>query len=430
MRLLALIDGEHYPPLVRSVLEGMSGDVVAAVFLGGSEKVGGGDPSETYGVPTLTGADREGTLADAIDRYRPDAVLDLSDEPVVTPPDRFRLATVALLRGVPYRGSDFELRPARMDPILTKPSIRVIATGKRTGKTAVAGALARRAVDTGRSPVIIAMGRGGPDPPEVLEVDGDLSADALIALADEGKHAASDYIEDAITSRVTTIGCRRVGGGMAGAVYASNVAEGARMAEARGEDLVILEGSGAAIPPVAASAGLVCLPATAGPDVVRLYLGPYRVLLADLAVVTMAEDSGAAEAVLRAVREVAPEAEAIPTVFRPKPLEDVSGCRVFFCSTAPPRVSDVLRGHLEEAHGCEVVGMSHSLADRAALGRDLSEAEEFDVLVTEVKAGGVDVAARLARQKGARVVFADNELVGDGVGEAFDRLIRRAERNA
>jgi cyclic 2,3-diphosphoglycerate synthetase len=216
---------------------------------------------------------------------------------------------------------------------------------------------------------------------------------------------------------------------MAGDVYASNVAEGTRMAELRPEDLVILEGSGAAIPPVAVSAGLICLPATAGPDVVRLYLGPYRVLLTDLAIVTMSEDSSAADAVLRAVREVAPKAEAIPTVFRPKPLEDVSGCRVFFCSTAPSRVSDLLRGHLEEAYGCEVVGISHSLADRSALGRELSEAQDFDVLITEIKAGGVDVAARLAGQRGARVVFADNELVGDGVEEAFDRLIERAERN-
>ncbi|HVL81782.1 MAG TPA: 2,3-diphosphoglycerate synthetase [Actinomycetota bacterium] len=432
MRIVALIDGEHYPPLVRSVLQDVASggdEVVAAVFLGGSEKVGGGDPTDAYGVRTLTGEPTE-ALRSVLEELRPDRVLDLSDEPVVTPASRFRLATVALMQGVPYVGSDFELRPARQEPVLTKPAIRVIATGKRTGKTAVAGALARHAVSRGRRPAIVAMGRGGPHPPEVIEAGRAMTARDLIALADAGRHAASDYIEDAITSRVTTIGCRRVGGGMAGDVFASNVIDGARIAEGRDEDLVILEGSGASVPPVAAHAGLICVPAGAGPDALRLYLGPYRLLLADLAVVTMAEGPGTAEPILRAVHDVAPQVEALPAVLRPKPLEDVAGARVFFCSTAPPGVSDTLRRHLEATHGCEVVGVSHALADRSVLRRELDEAPGYDVLLTELKAGAIEVAARAADARGRRIVFADNELVGEGIEAAFDRLIGLAVERA
>jgi predicted GTPase len=61
--------------------------------------------------------------------------------------------------------------------------------------------------------------------------------------------------------------------------------------------------------------------------------------------------------------------------------------------------------------------VTHSLSDRAALAGDLEAAPEFDVLVTELKAAAVDVAAEQARARGASVVFADNRaetLEGDG----------------
>ncbi len=48
----------------------------------------------------------------------------------------------------------------------------------------------------------------------------------------DGQHAASDYLEDALTTGVTTIGARRAGGGLAGAPYATNVREAAELAAA------------------------------------------------------------------------------------------------------------------------------------------------------------------------------------------------------
>src|ERR671914_2939335 len=92
------------------------------------------------------------------------------------------------------------------------------------------------------------MGRGGPPEPELAEVRPTVAG--LLELSRDGGHAASDYLETAALSGVVTIGCRRCGGGLAGAVTSSNVLEGAALAAEREPDIVVFDGSGAAIPPI------------------------------------------------------------------------------------------------------------------------------------------------------------------------------------
>ena len=79
-----------------------------------------------------------------------------------------RIASLALHAGARYLGSDFELRPPELHPVSTKPSMAVIGTGKRVGKTAVAGHVARL-LARDREVVVVAMGRGGPREPVVAE---------------------------------------------------------------------------------------------------------------------------------------------------------------------------------------------------------------------------------------------------------------------
>ncbi len=427
MRLLVLIDGEHQPVAVRNALLSLvDDDVVGAVFCGGTEKV---DPSrldDTYGVPVVRDENLDEGFVRGIETWKPDAILDLTDEPVLGPADRFRLASLAIARGVSYRGADFELHARHYEPIVSKPSVRVFATGKRTGKTAVASAFARHAAAHGHEPVIVAVGRGGPEPPRVIEARTHLDAKTLLDLSDAGFHAGSDYVEDALTSGVTTIGCVRVGGGLAGATVYSNVHEAARIAEERSEDLVIFEGSGASFPDVDTRAGIICVPANVSPSDVSGFLGPARLLLADLAVVTMAEEGSASATTQHLIRGTVPGIDVIPVVFRPEPLQPVAGERVFFCCTASPDAGGVLKEHLERVHGCEVVGMTHRLSDRRALREELSDAPSYDVLLTELKAGAVDVAVRDALAAGKEVVFVNNQLVGKGIEEAFDRVLRIA----
>jgi cyclic 2,3-diphosphoglycerate synthetase len=438
MRILALVDGEHYPAVVRTALESLPGTVVAAVLLGGGEKLPLRQAPD-FGVPLVTGEAPEDALMRGLDATAPDLVYDLADEPVVDARGRMRLAALALARGVPYAGPDYRFDPPPRPRIATKPSVAIIGTGKRTGKTAVAAHLARLLRDRGTPPVLVTMGRGGPPEPEVVEPGVfDLSPAGLLALAAAGRHAASDHLEDAVMAGVTTIGTRRCGGGLAGAPGDDTFAAGVAIANARSEPVVLFEGSGSAIPPAAADATICVVPIGVERELLTGYLGSYRVLLSDLVVVTMAEtslaESGSVSSLERDVRRLARGGSAAPaslpagapafavTVLRPFPLEPVSGRRVFYATTAPASAVGALADHLEHEHGAEVVGTSHHLADRPRLMADLEAAEMADVLVVELKAAAVDLATRVALERGMEVVFCDNRVVPVGGDGPFDEL--------
>ncbi len=414
MRTVVLVDGEHYPPVTRWGIEIASErghDVVGAVFVGGIEKIDPGSLPDV-GVPTrAAGHDRMAALADAIDVWRPEVVLDLSDEPVLGYRERMELAAVALTRGVRYAGADFELAPPEDGPPLSAPALAVIGTGKRTGKTAISGEVARLAARRGDDPVVVAMGRGGPAEPQVAEA-GSVHLDRLVELVRAGQHAASDYLEDALTTGVTTIGARRAGGGLAGAPYASNLRQAAELAASRHPGVIVLEGSGAAVPPVPWDAGVLVVPAGAPPEYLGGYLGPYRLLRSDLVVVTMVAGPHAGPENLSALRShvfrFLDESQLLITDFVPVPLADVRDARVFFATTASGGIAARQVEHLREASRCEVVGWSARLADRAGLAEDLDAAQGYDVLLTELKAAAVDIGVERALARGAEVVFVDN----------------------
>ena len=432
MRILVLVDGEHYPPVVRAAIDQLpqlfpGSAVVAAALLGGTEKLRGATPD--YGVPLVTGLSPIDTLDRALAEFGPELVFDMGDEPVVDSRTRGELASRTLLAGVPYVGADFSFTPPPRPVVATKPSVAVVGTGKRTGKTAVSAHIARLLRAAGTPPVVVAMGRGGPPEPELVDPTSfDLTPAALVALADRGRHAASDHFEDAVVAGVATVGTRRCGGGMAGAPVDSTFARGVEMANCRPEDILLLEGSGSAIPPVHADATITVVPATADPEVVTGYLGPYRLLLADLIVVTMAEKSLAGSglsAIEHGIRRLATGAaesrRIVHTVFRPFPLEPISGSRVFYATTAPASATDLLAEHLEAEHGAIVVGRSSQLANRPQLAEDLKAAGSADTLVVELKAAAIDLATRIALERGLRVVFCDNRVVTvDGGATSFD----------
>lgn len=432
VRTLVLVDGEHYPPVVRAAIDELRGrghDVVGAVLLGGTEKLGAGEVPD-YGVGDVVAgaASMVDGLVEGVEKLQPALVVDLSDSPVVDARSRMLLASHTLLRGVAYEGAGFRFDPPPRPRLATKPSVAVVATAKRSGKTAVAGHLARLGKERGRPPVVVAMGRGGPAEPEVVEVGDDLTPDALLALSEAGRHAASDYLEDAIMARVATVGARRTGAGLAGATAHTTVAKGVEIANARPEEWMILEGSGAAIPPVHADVTVCVVPADAEPELVTGYLGPYVLLLADLVVVTLADEplERAAQALEDRIRELVPGKALLRTTFRPHPLEPISGASVFFATTAPPEVAASLAAHLEVGHGARVVGWSANLANRRLLTEDLLAAKGAEVLVTELKAGAVDVATRVAIEAGVSVVYSDNRLVTVGGPEVLDEQLTAA----
>jgi cyclic 2,3-diphosphoglycerate synthetase len=373
VKAIALIDGEHHGDVVRDALTELPFEFVGAILVGGTEKLRGG---EDYGV----------RLLDSLDDVRADAVVDLSDEPVLGPPERMLWASRALARGLEYIGADFRFRAPTYLPFPSVPSLAVIGTGKRIGKTAVTGHLARLISEQGEV-VVVSMGRGGPPEPEVVEVMPTL--DQLLAISRAGGHAASDYLETAALAGVPTIGCRRAGGGLAGDVFTSNLRLGIELAEERRPDVLVVDGSGAAIPPVSVNGRVLVV--GPGHDATA-YLNPYRVLVSDLVLLMGGGDA----APIRELKDV----PVIPVELRLRPVKPVSGQRVAVFTAGPAPVD-----HLD----AEIVHVSRSLADRAALREELKDVEA-DAFLVEIKAAAIDVVAEAAIERGIECVFAANDV--------------------
>lgn len=432
MLALFLIDGEHYPPVVldamQSVQKSLGANAVAAAFLGGTEKLKAGTD---YGVPLVKGSDPVSAVERALSQYEVDVVVDLSDEPVVGYRERMRIASLALYAGARYLGSDFELKPPDLRPASTKPSLAVIGTGKRVGKTAVSGYLARLLASEGFDPGVVSMGRGGPPHPEIIEGHKlEVGSEYLLEALGRGAHAASDYYETAALSRVTTVGCRRCGGGLAGQPFVSNVVEGAEIANRLDTLVTVFDGSGAAMPPVRVEGRVLVAGAHQDPEYIVGFLGTYRLLLSDLVLLTMSEEPMAApekvDDLVRDIGQVRPDLTVIPTVFRPRPVGNIEGMRVGYVSTAPPAVLDTLARHLEEQYGCEVVASSGNLSDRRRLADDLDAMSGVEAYLTEIKAAAVDVVTRRGSEEGKPVLYCDNDPVGDGLDTELLGLAREA----
>ena len=377
--VIALVDGEHHPAAVRDALDRLEGKrgIAGVVFCGGEEKLPGGPLAELYGGRRVE-EDREVGLRALAPSA--DAVVDLADEPVLPARERLELAALALHLGLAYEAPGLRLDPPQYAPVeYDGPKLGVIGTGKRTGKTAVAGHWAGLLRD--RNPVIVCMGRGGPAQPRVASPDTTL--DDLRAIVREGGHGASDYLEDAVLAGVRTVGCRRVGGGPAGEPRESNVAEGADLAASLGPGAMILEGSGSCVPPVEADR-TVCL--VGGP---LEGFDHYRALRADLCLL---------------MADAHVDGPAIRCELRPEPAEPL-----------PPEARVALfTTRAESCDGADPVVVSTNLARRSELVADLDRAaaEGCDVYLTELKAAAIDTVAERAAAEGARVLFVRNRPVG------------------
>jgi cyclic 2,3-diphosphoglycerate synthetase len=272
------------------------------------------------------------------------------------------------------------------------------------------------------------MGRGGPPEPEVIRVRP--TVEELVALSRQGHHAASDHLETAALVGVETVGCRRCGGGLAGAVAISNVSEGARLAAALDPELVVFDGSGAALPPVAVARRLLVVGANQDRAVTTGYLNAYRLRLADLVVVGLAEEGSGHRSLADALRRLAkPDVTVVSTVLRPQPAEPVAGRAVAYFCTAPPSEHARLAAHLAEAYGAAVVHVSGNLADRAALRAELPGVDA-EVFLVELKAAAIDLVAEEAVVRGARTILAANAVVPLAGEPDLDAEVRRLAEEA
>ena len=424
-KVLCLVDGEHYFPVTKSAIDKIETKgykVELLLFIGGTEKLRDSNVeviSEIFNKPVIFGENHKEIPYDLIDesikKYDVDFVFDLSDEPVVNYSKRFKIATVVLQNHVIYKGPDFEFKPLIEEDVLDNPSYKIIGTGKRIGKTAVSAYTARLINKEDKyDPCIVAMGRGGPEVPEIVHGDKiKLTPEYLMEQSDKGLHAASDHWEDALMSRVLTVGCRRCAGGMAGQVYVTNMVDGARMTNELDTNLIAIEGSGSAVPPIKTDKTIVLVGANQPIETLTQYFGPFRIKLADLIIITMCDEdicsSEKLNSLIDQLHEMNPDANIIPTIFRPHPVDTIENKKILFATTAPESVQPLLKEYLEENFNCTVVEITSNLSNRPLLQEDIERnIDNVDIMLTELKAAAVDVATKDALNKGLKVVYCDN----------------------
>lgn len=415
-RAVVLIDGEHHPTVVKDAVDRLSAefDVVSAAFLGGGEKVPEevfADPVTNFGCPVVRGDGPADTFQRALAESRVDLVIDLADEPIADPAVKVMLASMALVAGAEYRAPDMSATPLQLSEAeFVGPKVAVIGTAKRTGKTAVCGHLAALIAANGGNPAVVSMGRGGPAEPQTAMPP--ITIDDLIEISESGVHAASDYLEDAALAGVPTVGCRRIGGGLSGAVQFTNFERGVELAaEIDGVDTLLFEGSGATVPPVRADTTVVVVGDFAQATGLT---GPARVAIADLVLVR--DEDPAALAAVRRMTDVPAHGFSMLSVAQQPVPED-----------AVPAVFTTGATHVE---GVEAVVSSTNLARRDELQADVKRALDAgcDHFLVEVKAAGIDTVARAARGAGAVVTLIGNRPVS---GDAdLDELLLNVWREA
>ena len=352
---------------------------VGAILVGGSGKLRG---DADYGVPLLNG------FGDA------ELVVDLSDEPVLGREERFRWASRALAAGLPYLGADFRFDPPSnglWDPDV--PSIAVIGAGERVGRAAVAAHLASllaRDRDVG-SWRWAAAGRASPKLVERRPTVGrprrplaDGPPRRLRSFQARGDHRPAD-------DRLPPSGRR-----------------------SRRPGLRLQCGRGARL---AARAGPTSLFATRTAP--RSRPSPSTGVLSSSARTTIS------------TRIRTPAAASSPTSSSSGRLRG-GGAISARIERRPPEPIEVRIAVFTAGAGgtdhlpAEVVHVSHSLGNRAALAAEL-EHVDADTYLIELKAAAIDVVAEHALAHGRRVVLATNDvIVSPGLDEALRALAPEA----
>ena len=198
--------------------------------------------------------------------------------------------------------------------------------------------------------------------------------------------------------------------------------QGAALAAEREPELVIFDGSGAAIPPVETDAR-VLVTSVSQREVATEYLNAYRILVSDLVIVTGGLDE---ELVRRSTRSRSCRSSR-SSCGQGRSRRCSAGAWRSSRPRRRPRTTAIER-HLREELGAEVVLVSGNLARREALREDLARAREAEVYLVEIKAAAIDVVAEDALERGVEVVFADNELVPVGVLDLDTELVRLADQ--
>jgi cyclic 2,3-diphosphoglycerate synthetase len=129
------------------------------------------------------------------------------------------------------------------------------------------------------------------------------------------------------------------------------------------------------------------------------------VLVSDLVVLVGGGDVNA----IRAVKDLS----VLTADLRLRPVTPLRGRRVAVFATGPAATDGL---------DADIVSVSRNLANRPLLSEDLARTDA-DVYLVEIKAAAIDLVAEAALKRGAEVVFAENEVLCDGLDQAILGLL-------
>jgi len=276
------------------------------------------------------------------------------------------------------------------------------------------------------------MGRGGPEHPQVIKgSQTDITPEFLLKLSRSGLHASSDYIEDALFSKVTTVGCRRCGGGFSGKFFLSNIREGVSIAEKLNPGIIIVEGSGASVPPVRADYNICVIGADQSWESIVGYLGLYRILMSDLVVLTMCEepltDKGNIDFLESEILKYKSNIKIVKSIFRPEPVSSIEGRKIFMVLTAKSLIEDKIKEYVEKKYSCEIMRISFNLSNREKLKKELLACDNYDTILTELKASSVDLVTEFAVANEKQISYMNNIPVILEGEDHLEKLLKRLQ---
>lgn len=217
-------------------------------------------------VPYVAEAEAAAAVRRAAAEFRPRAVVDVTEAGLA---ERFSWANEALQLGLEVHGADFRLWP----PVLiggTLPTVTFVGAGAAVGKTAAIVYFLEQ-VKAKHKTAVVVLDLGGPSYPEVVEPGEPASASSrLLSYYRDGRAVGGDHYLLAAATGIPAVGCSFAGTGLTGVPLNSLLGDAFVFAAERGGELVVVEGSGGAMPP---AAGAVCflVNVRTGPDVLKTF---------------------------------------------------------------------------------------------------------------------------------------------------------------
>jgi hypothetical protein len=218
----------------------------------GAAIVADGLPEEfSLDVPFVVEAGAPAAVKRAAAEFSPRAMVDLTESDLEY---RFVWANEALQLGLEVHGADFRLWPPALRGGAV-PTVTFVGAGPAVGKTAAIVSFLEEA-KAKRKTAAVVLDLGGPSYPEMVDGPGDApAAGRLLSFHRDGRKVGGDHYLIATATGVPAVGCSFAGTGLTGVPLNSLLGDAFVFAAEAGGELVVVEGSGRAMPP---TTGALC----------------------------------------------------------------------------------------------------------------------------------------------------------------------------